>query len=89
MPIYALKCDGCGNKEEVVCPMEERNEQPCSVCGSTLSQDFSRGGGSFHPFREGWYEHIAPQPLYISSMKDLERKCDEHGVVSKYVEDSR
>ncbi len=38
-------------------------------------------------FREGWYEHIAPDPVYITSPQQLQDVARRHGNRSKYMQD--
>lgn len=38
MPIYAYECPFCKNKEELLVPMSERENQVCSTCAHPLTQ---------------------------------------------------
>ena len=37
-------------------------------------------------FNEGWYEHLAPQPLHFSSKRALRSYCKEHDLTMDYCE---
>lgn len=39
-----------------------------------------------HIFREGFFEHIAAEPIYIKSMKQLKEETRSRGLVSHYAE---
>jgi len=36
MPTYTLVCPECGNEEEVICMVEERNRYVCDDCGEKM-----------------------------------------------------
>lgn len=85
MPLYTLACDECELAEEHNVPMDERNNTVLS-CGH-VGRVFHRPQALIF-FKEGWYEHITTEPLYIKSKDELRRACEEHGVTSVYLEDS-
>ena len=58
----------------------------CPKCGSDTVWRPGRPALIF--FKEGWYEHIGEDPLYISSMQQLRDQCAANGVYSEYAEDS-
>lgn len=37
-------------------------------------------------FKEGWYPHLASDPLYFSSKRKLKAYCREHGLTMDYLE---
>jgi len=86
MPLYDLACENCGTIEEHVVSIDERNKQVCATCGNLMQVII--GPTKFHPFKSGYYEHIATTPLYIDSKRKLRDACKEHGVTSIYLEDS-
>ena len=87
MPLYDFKCKKCKEINEHICSISEREEQLCETCGEVLIREI--GVGRYIPFKEGWYEHIAKDPIYISSMRQLKRECADRGLTSIYAEDSR
>lgn len=60
--------------------------EPCEVCEAGW-QEPPNGGPTVRTFREGWYEHIALDPIYISSAQQLRDECRKHEVHSYQVED--
>lgn len=40
-----------------------------------------------HRFKEGWYEHIDKEPIYISSKKQLREETEKRGQYSEYARD--
>ena len=34
-------------------------------------------------FKEEWYEHIAENPIFIKSKKQLREECDKRGMLAK------
>jgi putative FmdB family regulatory protein len=36
MPFYTVFCQKCGAEREVFCPVAERNNKKCPVCGSKM-----------------------------------------------------
>lgn len=46
MPRYTVKCTKCGNEEEVVCPVKERNAITCK-CGGGMKVKIVKGMGNF------------------------------------------
>lgn len=59
----------------------------CEDCGYDFGSSVS-DSPAIILFKEGWYEHISKKPLYISSKRGLKDACQQHGVISKYLEDS-
>lgn len=83
MPLFDVQCYGCSYKEE---RLLDPDEVPiCELCGEPLRFIFG-GDTNYHPFREGWYEHIALEPVYIKNKKQLVHECRKRGLTSHYVE---
>ena len=38
MPIYSFACPTCGNKEDVILKVDERNQQRSCVCGGAMDR---------------------------------------------------
>ena len=85
MPIYDFRCDNCGRSEERLCSWEESKHQVCE-CRVVMRKVPSIG--NYVPFKEGWYENIAKDPIYITSKRQLRTECDKHDVGSVYLDDS-
>lgn len=41
---------------------------------------------AIHIFKEGFYEHIAPEPIYVKSKKQLREETRSRGCISDYAE---
>lgn len=46
MPTYIVKCPECGNEEEVICMVADRNSQLCD-CGGTMKVKITQDMGNF------------------------------------------
>ncbi len=85
MPLYdlfCLKCDFEGKKE---LPYKDRKGEDCPNCNAKLSPVGSPGTATFE---RGWYEHIAPEPIFCDSARELKEACDRHDAISPYLESS-
>lgn len=40
----------------------------------------------YYRFHEGWYEHVADDPIYFKSKKELRDYTRAHGMTSDYAE---
>lgn len=87
MPMYDFKCTSspCNHVFEKIVKFEERENVLCEKCGSATKPLIVPH--RYIPFKEGWYEHIAKDPIYIKSMKQLKSECKKHGVSSIYAMD--
>lgn len=88
MPTYDYKCPECGHESERVCKIAERNDQYCECCMTQMKQVHKAPNNANIFFKEGWYEHIDFDPIYISSMKQLKDETSKRGQTSVYAEDS-
>lgn len=43
MPNYLLKCSKCGEEEEVICMVKERNNLICNKCGGKMRVKLTTG----------------------------------------------
>ena len=86
MPIYDFQCNVCGESSEQFLKIEERHKAVCPTCGGAVRQVLKPSKVIL--FREGYYDHIGPDPIYCKSMKELREACKEHECYSQYAEDS-
>lgn len=86
MPMYDYRCPACGFETEHINKIADRNGQQCDSCGDLMVVQI--GVGRYIPFKEGYYEHIDKNPIYISSMRQLKDECAKRNVTSVYAEDS-
>ena len=77
MPMYNYHCEVCEFDFEYMQKMDDRHEANCPSCGEKCKQGLS--APRFIPFPEGVFEHIGPEPLYISDKRQLRGALDEHG----------
>ena len=87
MPIYLRQCSDCGHEwDELRSLKDYKLTNPCPECGCI---HINRPIVSAHyiPFKEGWFEHITTEPLYIKNKQELRDACRKHGKTSVYLED--
>ncbi len=84
VPIFDYRCPSCSTESRDV--LVVRGESGPQCCGSPMEKVFLQGA-KFHPFKEGWYEHIDSEPIYISSKKQLREETEKRGQTSEYARD--
>lgn len=82
MPSYDMKCDECKQIKEIFCKIAEMDDQKCD-CGGPLNAVLNTGY-ALHKFKAGYYEHIASEPIYCGSKRQLKTECDKRGLTSIY-----
>lgn len=82
MPIYDMKCNICGVEKELLCKINERRDQNC-ICGGHLMVQLN-SSYAVHSFKAGYFEHIALEPIYCGSKRQLKGECDKRGLTSIY-----
>ena len=88
MPSYRYRCLN-GHELERFCSIDAmeafESTAPACTCGEALARDYSiQKPIAFH---EGVYEHVGPDPVYISSAQQLNDVCERNGLYSRYAED--
>jgi len=80
MPLYDYTCKDCGCHFEWMSLIKDRNRVRCInvKCRSkNVTLDITKAPSlSFFP--EGEFEHIAKDPIYISSKRQLKEECEKH-----------
>lgn len=91
--IYQMECDRCGKNTEMHCHLVEHETLikpgwPCQ-CGGRVRQVLVNSGIAFarEAFPKGEWEHVADDPVFIRDKAHLKDVCEEHGNISKFVED--
>lgn len=84
MPIYDFQCQDCYNVEEHIAGVEER-QRLCVKCGGTMNRLIS--AAPYHKFKEGYWEHLDAEPIYIKSKRQLKEECVKRGFHSDYAWD--
>lgn len=88
MPNYSYECVN-GHQDERTCSIAEMEEfeagKPACACGAPLQRVYrSQKPVRFH---EGWYEHIANDPVYITSAQQLADVARQNGNRSLYMKE--
>lgn len=83
--LQSFVCPGCGWRASLLYAPGDP-EVRCPVCGVVCDQDFNMPRLQF--FHEGWQEHIAEDPIYVSSMRQLREECDKRDCRSTYDQES-
>ena len=80
MPLYDYCCKACGDTQEHYAKVDER-EQTC-VCGGTATRIFS-SRYFINPDIDYVTANITGDPVRITSRRQLDQMCKEHGVYQK------
>lgn len=84
MPLFDYHCSVCGTTEEYL--VKRYDDAVLCECGRQKDKKVSLP--SIVLFHKGWYEHIAADPIYVDSMKQLKKECKKHGCTSTYALDT-
>lgn len=87
MPLYSYECPSCGASEKSIpVPYEERNKVQCAKCEKIMR--LLPCTPRVHFFKGGWFEHIAPTPMYIETPEQLHKACEANDGFSPYLNES-
>lgn len=86
MPTYDYQCQKCGQKFEVFAKISDFSRHAECACGGSGKLLVSKP--TYHPFPEGWWEHLDIDPIHISSKRQLRAECEKRGLSSVYLLDS-
>jgi len=86
MPLYRYQCKECNHEFEEYRPIDRRYDVLCPECGEGKIEIIIKKPASYHPFPEGWWEHLDVKPIYISSRRQLKDECKKRGLRAKYLE---
>lgn len=78
MILYDYECKNCRKEFEALSTIADRRKTKSPCCDSASTVIIK--GTSYHPFPEGFWEHIAAEPIYVHDKPHLKRLCQEHGV---------
>ena len=84
MILYDFKCASCGNEWEGLENPNELKHVKCGKCGGTGEIQIGGNRNQVKLFPEGFFEDIAPEPIYIRSRAQLREECKKHGCYAKY-----
>lgn len=82
MPNYDYVCEPCDKDFEDFKNIEERELGTCPDCSKIGRKVIKKARTTI--FREGWYEHLSIEPIYISSKRKLLDECKRNDVSSTY-----
>ena len=82
--LYNLCCNSCEHTFEIATGVENYYSILCPKCGEKARVLIT--GSNYHPFPAGWWEHIGPQPLHISSRSQLRDECEKNNVYATYLD---
>lgn len=82
MPLYDFRCVSCGRIDEHIAKYGE--EMVCA-CGAPMERLVT--AAKYRSFREGWWEHLDAEPIYIRSKRQLKEECTKRGFHSEYAWD--
>lgn len=81
MPMYTYNCSNCGVEFNAAQSIAERKFCGCPNCGEPADLTIGRPA-SVIPFQLGTFEHIAHNPIYIGSKKELRENCNRYGCIA-------
>lgn len=85
MPVFDFKCAKCKTLHKDVWRKRDEPAPQCDSCGGETEKVWL-ASAPVHDFHEGWYEHLAYEPMYFSSRKKLKDYTRQNGLVMDYVE---
>ena len=70
MILYQYKCPECNKVFEAMSVVEKRSQHPCPEC-KTMAKKTVGGSTADALFKPGWFDNIAPVPVYIENPKQF------------------
>ena len=84
MPLYDILCTKCGLVRRDV--IHKSGDSPSCECGGRTEHIWDRGAPRSHIFHRGWYEHLAPDPLYFDDRGALREYCKRNDLIMEQLE---
>ena len=81
MPLYDFQCDSCDKVQEHFAKMDETTRE--CICGGLMQRKISTNY-FVHGEVDFVTDHITGDPVRITSRKQMDRLCKEHGVTPKF-----
>lgn len=85
MSVYDTKCIECGAVQLDVVHSAGTPPPPCTSCGGPTEHIWLTVPRS-SIFHKGWYEHLAPDPLYFDDRGKLREYCNRNGLLMDQLE---
>ncbi|MBT9170385.1 MAG: hypothetical protein DDT18_00726 [Actinobacteria bacterium] len=82
MPVHNFRCSEHGLFESFQASEKLRDEEECPLCGKLSRKTFEAfvdGNGGIRVFRPLLHEHLGPEPILITSKRQLKEECDKRG----------
>lgn len=87
MPYYDFKCNKCDSYLRNYFKRMSAPAPSCSVCGHpNMAHTYDQAAPRPEFFLEGFYEHLAAEPLHFTSKRALRRYCRENDLTMDYAE---
>lgn len=86
MPLYDFRCPSCHEIDIDIMQPSNADAPICQVCQISMEKFHGGKPSAVHIFKEGFYEHVAEQPIYFRNKKDLKSFCKERGLTMDYCE---
>lgn len=83
MPLYDYKCSTCNSEKIDYFKRIKDNAPEC--CGIPMCHLFTVSA-AVSIFRAGFYEHLAPEPLYFENKRELKRYCKNNDLTMDVLE---
>lgn len=87
MPSYNYECEECDVFFTRFQTIEKRNTTVCPKCHDTATLR-PPSPPAIATFKPGWFQDIAPDPIYVETPKQLLQECEKHECYSSYLENS-
>lgn len=89
MPMYGYQCMTCKVIWSEFRSIDERNNTKCVKCGASPKHVIIQPAAPrISHFKQGWYEHIGPKPVFIATPQQLRDECEKTGSKSVALENS-
>jgi putative FmdB family regulatory protein len=88
MPLYDLECNKCKNLFTAFYKVTEVEKAKCPICGSQARVIILQSPNKDW-FREGWYDDLDLNPVYVRSKSHMKELCRTHNVIYKAIGDVR
>lgn len=82
MPLYDYKCGVCGKTD---IDHMKKISAPAPICCSTPMVQML-GLPMLDNFKPQFFEHLAPEPMFFESKRQLRRYCRDNNLTMDYVE---
>lgn len=89
--MYNYECLVCSKEFTAFNIIRNRKDTTCPKCGKHSSEGYITlkvAAPRISHFKQGWYEHIGPKPVFIATPQQLRDECEKTGSKSVALENS-